>query len=172
MKTKLLLLAALVGFGASGVLHASDEAPSNVSITFENSENYSDIRDGFTSTKKGEEANLKAIEHYVKKQAKKYLPEDQKLEITFTNIDLAGEFEPWGKAGMDDVRIVKGIYPPRIDLNFKVTEASGSIVKEGTRELRDLNFMMNLRINNDDRLRYEKTLIDDWMRKDVRPEKS
>ena len=43
---------------------------------------------------------------------------------------------------------------------------------KGEHKLRDLSFMMNLRLNNNDPLRYEKTLIDDWMRKDVRPTKS
>lgn len=171
MKTKLLLIAALMGFGVTGALHADDDTDANVQITFDHSEKFTDIRDGFTSTKKGEQAYLDQIEDYVRKQAAKYLPEGHTLAITFTNIDLAGEFEPWGKAGMDDVRIVKGIYPPRIDLSFKVTDAAGATINEGERELRDLNFMMNLRINNEDRLRYEKTLLDDWMRKDVRPSK-
>ena len=171
MKTKPFLLAALVGLSASGVLHASDDAATNVSVSFDQPENYSDIGDGFNSTAKGKAANLEGIKQYVQKQAKKYLPADQKLEITFTNIDLAGEFEPWD-ATMDDIRIVKDIYPPRIDLQFRVMDASGKVVREGERKLRDLSFMMNLRLNNNDPLRYEKTLIDDWMRKDVRPTES
>ncbi len=171
MKTKTYLLAALVGLGASAVLHASDDAATHVSVSFDQPENYSDIGDGFPSTEKGAAANLEGIEQFVQKQAKKYLPTDQKLEITFTNIDLAGEFEPWG-ATMDDIRIVKDIYPPRIDLNFRVIDASGHVIREGERKLRDLSFMMNLNLNNNDPLRYEKTLIDDWMRQDVRPTKS
>ncbi|MBE34893.1 MAG: hypothetical protein CMI16_04960 [Opitutaceae bacterium] len=171
MKTKTFLLAALVGLSALGVLHASDDAATNVSVSFDQPENYSDIGDGFNSTAKGKAANLEGIKQYVQKQAKKYLPADQKLEITFTNIDLAGEFEPWD-ATMDDIRIVKDIYPPRIDLQFRVMDASGKVVREGERKLRDLSFMMNLRLNNNDPLRYEKTLIDDWMRKDVRPTES
>tara|TARA_Y100000385_G_scaffold165998_1_gene172015 strand:+ start:1075 stop:1590 length:516 start_codon:yes stop_codon:yes gene_type:complete len=171
MKIKTFLLAALVGLSALGVLHASDDAATNVSVSFDQPENYSDIGDGFNSTAKGKAANLEGIKQYVQKQAKKYLPADQKLEITFTNIDLAGEFEPWD-ATMDDIRIVKDIYPPRIDLQFRVMDASGKVVREGERKLRDLSFMMNLRLNNNDPLRYEKTLIDDWMRKDVRPTES
>ncbi len=171
MKTKTYLLAALVGLGISGVLHASDDAATNVHISFDQPDNFSDIRDGFTSTEKGKAAHLEGIEQYVERQAKKYLPADQQLEITFTNIDLAGDFEPWG-AGMNDVRIIKDIYPPRIDLRFRVIDASGNVIREGERKLRDLSFMMNLRLNNDDPLRYEKTLIDDWMRKDVRPTES
>lgn len=171
MKTKTFLLAALVGLSASGVLHAKDETPSNVKISFDRPENFSDIRDGFTSSEKGQAANLEGIEKYVQKQAKKYLPADQKLEVTFTNIDMAGEFEPWG-ADMNDIRIIKDIYPPRIDLSFRVTDQSGAVIKEGERQLRDLSFLMNLRLNSQDPLRYEKTLLDDWMRKDVRPTQS
>jgi len=173
MKTTHIVIVAIIGLGASsGIMYASDssEGDQNVHIEFADPENYSDIRDGFTSSEKGEAAHLEGIEQYVQKRAKKYLPADQKLEITFTNIDLAGDFEPWG-ADMDDVRIVKDIYPPRIDLQFRVRDAKGNVIKEGERKLRDLSFMMNLRLNNHDPLRYEKTLIDDWMRKDVRPTK-
>ena len=174
MQTNHIVIAAIIGLSVSSwTVFAADESEgdSNIHITFTDSENYSDIGDGFTSTEKGAAANLEGIEQYVQKQAKKYLPADQKLEITFTNIDLAGEFEPWG-ATMDDIRIVKSIYPPRIDLQFRVKDASGNVIREGERKLRDLSFMMNLRLNNNDPLRYEKTLIDDWMRKDVRPTKS
>ena len=54
----------------------------------------------------------------------------------------------------------------RIRLGGMVEE--GSVVKEGTRELRDLNFMMKINIHRDDALRYEKALIKDWVRKDLK----
>ena len=41
------------------------------------------------------------------------VPEGDKLTITFTDIDLAGDFEPWRGPQWDEVRIVKAIYPPR-----------------------------------------------------------
>ena len=78
-------------------------------------------------------------------------------------LKLAGE--PWRGPRFDDVRIVKDIYPPRISLSFRLTDAEGNVVKEGKRELRDLAFMMKINMSfRDDSVRYEKALLDDWLR--------
>lgn len=175
MKTNHIVIAAIIGFGASSaVMVAADDAKNDqkVLVEFVDAEKFSDVADAFTPTEKGQAANLEQINHYVQKRAAKYLAEDQKLEVTFTNIDLAGEFEPWGQGGHDDIRVVKGIYPPRFDLSFRLMDGEGNVVKEGTRELRDLGFMMNLRLNNSDPIRYEKTMLDDWMRKELKSAKS
>ncbi len=96
----------------------------------------------------------------------------QKLTVTFTDIDLAGDFEPWrGSEGMD-IRIVKDIYPPKMDLEFKLTGADGAVLKEGKRQLRDLAFMAKLSINRNDMLRFEKALLDDWLKEDFPRAKS
>jgi hypothetical protein len=60
---------------------------------------------------------------------------------------------------------VKDIYPPRISLVFRLTDAEGNVVKEGRRELRDLSFMMKITMAfRDDPVRHEKALLDDWLR--------
>lgn len=58
--------------------------------------------------------------------------------------------------------MVKEIYPPRIQLAFRLTDAAGDVVKEGGRELRGLRLMT--RGFADDTLRHEKALLDDWLR--------
>ena len=174
MKTNQIVIAAIIGLSvSSGVMIAADDAKSDqrVYVEFENADKFSDVGDSWAPTELGQAANLERINHYVQNRAVKYLAADQKLEVTFTNIDLAGEFEPWGQGGNDDIRIIKGIYPPRFDLSFRLLDGDGKMVKEGKRELRDLAFMMNLRINNSDPIRYEKTLLDDWMRKEFKPSK-
>lgn len=171
MKSTLVILAAALGLGPVGLMKAADApaADSRVQVTFSNPDKFTDVRDASMPTKKGEAATLDMIRQYVEQKAVRYLPEGQKLNVTFTNIDLAGEFEPWRGPNMDDVRIVKDIYPPRIDLNYQITDASGKVLKEGKRELRDLSFMMKISIRRDDPLRYEKDMLDDWMREDIRP---
>ena len=70
---------------------------------------------------------------------------------------------------MDHVRVIKDHYPPRIDLDFVLRDASGAVVAEGARELRDMGFMQRAgAAMNSDALRYEKQLIDDWLRRDLR----
>ena len=59
------------------------------------------------------------------------------LDVRMTNIDLAGEFEPWRGPQFDRVRIMREIYPPRVALEFRLTDAGGAVVKEGQRVLLD-----------------------------------
>jgi hypothetical protein len=78
---------------------------------------------------------------------------------------MAGDFEPWRGPRFDDIRIVKDIYPPRMNLAFRLTDAEGTVVKEGKRELRDLSFLMKITMSfRDDPVRHEKALVDDWLR--------
>ena len=87
-----------------------------------------------------------------------------KLTVTFTDIDLAGEFEPWRGPQFDEVRIVKDIYPPGFKFAYTLTDANGKVLKEGTENIRDMNFQMRLLIDTNDTLRYEKDILTDWMR--------
>jgi len=60
---------------------------------------------------------------------------------------------------------VKDIYPPRMVFSFRLTDAAGNVVKEGTRDLRDMGFMMKISMGfRDDSVRHEKAMIDDWLR--------
>ena len=85
---------------------------------------------------------------------------------------MAGDFEPWRGPQMTDVRIVKDIYPPKVDLEFRLTGADGKVVKEGKRQLRDLAFMMKANTAANDNLRFEKALLDEWLRADFPRAKS
>ncbi|MDE2316203.1 MAG: DUF3016 domain-containing protein, partial [Xanthomonadaceae bacterium] len=90
----------------------------------------------------------------------------ERLAIVVTDIDRAGNFEPWRPYPMSEVRIIKDIYPPRIDLRFQLFDASGKVIREGTRKLRDLGFMSDsIATSSSDNLRYEKALLDRWLRK-------
>jgi DUF3016 family protein len=101
---------------------------------------------------------------HLRYRAERILPPDDRLKVTFTNVQLAGTYEPWRGPRWDDVRIIKNIYPPRIDLKFTLTDASGAVVKEGERQLRDPAFMQRGTLNETDPLRFEKRMLDDWLR--------
>jgi len=173
MKTsRLLLLSALMLTGA-GVLRAFDptKPAARTEVVFFEPQNFTDVRDSNLGSAKGRDATLAELKSYLVAQARPYLAPGQTLNVTITNVDLAGEFEPWRGAAFNDVRIVKDIYAPRIDLALKLTEADGRVVKEGKRELRDDSFMTNLMINNSDPLRYEKRLLADWLAREFQPVK-
>lgn len=152
----------------TGSLFAGDaEKPAgNVSVSFHEPEKFTDARSSFNSdTDKG---YLQTITQHLQQTAAKRLAAGQKLEITITDVDLAGDFLP-GRPNMQDVRVVKEIYIPRVKLTFKLLDAEGKVVKEGERKLSDLNFMMNPGIiGRNEPLFYDKALLSDWIAKEFK----
>ena len=109
---------------------------------------------------------LAGLKEHLVKQAATMLPADQKLVINVTDVDLAGWYDPRQLASRER-RIVTESHPPRIDLDFRLLAADGTVLKEGQRNLRDYSFMTspNLGYQND-YLRYEKTMLDDWLKQE------
>lgn len=167
MKTLCIILTGLPLIAGSLVTAAQSDAKAapRAEVVFDHPEKFSDVKDDSFGTEKGREAILEQLRDYIQNQAQYYVAPGQTLTITFSDIDLAGDYEPRGGRS-DDIRIVREVYPPRMDLSFRLTDASGAVIKEGTRRLRDLNFMMALNVNREDPLRYDKNLLDDWLRKE------
>ena len=112
------------------------------------------------------DANLSNLRAHIVGQAASMLPTGQKLFVSVTDVDLAGEFEPW-QLYSREVRIVRERYPPRIDLRFKLVGPDGAVIKEGERSLRDPGFMSGPSFGyGGDNLRYEKVMLDAWLEKD------
>jgi hypothetical protein len=110
---------------------------------------------------------VETLAEHLRKQASKQLPEGQKLDVTITDIKRAGDYEPWHGPNFNDVRFMRDIYPPRISLQFTVTDASGQVIEQGERKLSDSGYLFNSSLpSNTDPLRYEKRLLDDWVRRE------
>jgi hypothetical protein len=167
MKTFRLTLSALVGLAAVvGVQAADAKSSPRAEVNFSEPEKFADAADGQRGSDYGRDANLAELRDHIVRKANTYIPEGQKLVVTVTDVDLAGEIEPWRSPQLQDVRIIKEIYTPRIDLSYKLLDAGGAVVKEGKSQLRDLTFMMNINPNRNDPRIYEKALLDDWLRKE------
>jgi hypothetical protein len=171
MKTKQLLLFALIGAvpGLAGT--AGGSAPSDVrtEVAFFEPEKFTDVRDSLRHSDVKATGYLERLREHIVKQTPRFVPPGYSLAVTFTDIDMAGEYEPWLGPDFSDIRIIKDIYPPRAVLNFRLVDPEGNIVQEGRRELRDTAFLMrgNFGFRNDP-LRYEKAMIDDWLRAEFR----
>ena len=112
---------------------------------------------------------VRQLAEYVRKRAAPQLQPGEQLEVTLTDIRRAGRFEPWHGSRWDSTRIIRDIYPPRIELEFARTDADGRVIAEGARQLTDMAFMMGASpMNSSDPLRYEKRLIDDWLSREFR----
>ena len=167
MKAKTLLVTSL-GLFISGVLWAADatKPATSVDVVFIQPGEFTDVsRDGYASGR-DQDGILSDLKAHVEKMAHQYLKEGQVLSVRFTDIDLAGGFEPWRGHQYNDIRIVKEIYPPRMDLEFKLTSAEGKIISEGKRQLRELGYLSRMVLPNNDPMRFDKQMLEDWMRRE------
>ena len=172
MKTKNAILAVLLSAGALLAADADKTKAGKVTVIFDHPENFTDVKDAYMPTDKGRDAILDQIKQCVETQGASCLGSGQTLEVKFTEIDLAGEFEPERGPQFMDVRIVKEIYAPRFDLEFKLTGADGKVISEGKRKLRDLNFMSRLTLPSSEPLRFEKDILKDWLRGEIKSPKA
>lgn len=135
---------------------------SRISVVFIEPEKFSDARR--SALEPTSPAVLRELESFLIDTAARYVPVDMKLDIRVTNIDLAGDFELFRGPQADRVRITKGLYPPRIALQFRFVDASDETVMEGERSLTDLNYQQRAAYPKENDLRYEKDLLRDWLR--------
>jgi DUF3016 family protein len=163
MKT-LRLFSSILGLAAALSLHAAGSAAPRTEVIFDHPEKFTDVKDSDLPTDKGRDAILANIRDFLVHRTESMIPEGDKLTITFTDIDLAGDFEPWRGAQYDNVRIVKAIYPPAFKFTYSVTDPSGKVVREGSEDIRDMNFQFRVTIDASDPLHYEKDILDDWAR--------
>jgi len=149
---------------AAAFVHPAFAARANVE--FEKPETFTDAGRPFPESARTE--SLPLLREHLVKEAAQRLPADQTLSVWITDVDLAGQYEPGG-SGVRDVRIVKEIYPPRVELRFRLARADGSTVKEGKRSLRDFGFLSGGGpADRTDNLRYEKAMLDRWLAEEFR----
>jgi hypothetical protein len=91
------------------------------------------------------------------------LPDGQTLRIEVTELELAGELEPFGRFHQD-VRVLRGRADwPRISLRYSLSDGSRTLAS-GDADLSDPNyFFRSLRASYSGALGYEKRMLDDWV---------
>ena len=162
VRTSVVALA--LGLAVSGAAAAQD---SRVSVVFDHPEKYTDLKTSCVSGDADTRALTGELARFLQEAGARRLADGQRLEITVTNVDMAGDIESWRGPGRCDLRIVKDVYPPRIDLTFRLLGADGAEVRAGARQLRDSNYLTSAAPVTADHLRYEKALLRDWLQKEL-----
>lgn len=138
-----------------------------VSVAWANPAEFSEITASGNRQAAAQGDWLVQLAQYMRKQAARQLPPGYRLELVIEDIKRAGQYEPWRGVGAQDVRIIRDLYPPRMTVRFRELDASGKVVAEGRRQLTDPAFLVNSGMVNDtDPLRYEKRMIDTWLRRE------
>lgn len=94
----------------------------------------------------------------------KQLPANQQLNITVTEIDLAGRVEP-RRNTLRDIRILRGGADwPTMQLKYALEEG-GKVIASGDSSLNNMDYMHGInRYRSSDLLRYEKPMLDNWFK--------
>lgn len=140
-----------------------------VAVRWEDPQTFSEIRYSRNTSESRRGNWVEQLAAHLRKQAQPRLAAGERLEVTITDIDLAGEYEPWLGPQFYDTRLIRDLYPPRIALRFKRVAADGTTLAEGERRLSDPGFLMSSSTtgSSSDPLRFEKHLIDRWLRREL-----
>lgn len=111
---------------------------------------------------------LNNLDRFFSKETRRFFEEGVVLEMKVTQLDLAGDFEPWHGTAGHDVRIVRSIYPAYITFEYRLLGENGEVLQEGEEKLSDRlmgQSMASQFLSRSESYPYVKSLVRDWMRK-------
>jgi hypothetical protein len=159
----------LFALAAVASLAASAQSPPQVDTRFENPKRFTDFRVDRWRDSRQTQALAEDLRGWIAHEAPRFLPAGSKLTVVVTDVDMAGEFEPWHRTDARDIRVVREIYPSRVSLAFSLADDSGRVVKEGERKLTSTFLFSGSLFGGDGPLRYEKVLLRDWLSREFGP---
>lgn len=165
MNTKLFTVITTTVLAASGIAFAGPEdgAKAAAQVAYNEPEKFTDFRMSESYLKSDAEALQKELNRAIERSAENALPPGYVLNIRFTDIDLAGDVNPYQRVNLRDVREYRGVFPPRLTFDYTVTDAAGNVVASGSERLEDMAYDMRMRMPNTDYTRIEADLLRDFI---------
>lgn len=142
----LLLLVPLCGLAA-------------VNVTQTEPRRYTDIGYGHSDMNR----NLSVLERHLKAEGARCLRAGENLDLQVFDVDLAGRDEWWHRPGQD-LRVMREVTWPRIELGYIWRDARGTVIDEGREWVTDMDYLQHSAIARTeiDSLAYEKRMLRDW----------
>jgi hypothetical protein len=103
-------------------------ANADVTVQWVSPENFKDPYYSNVKSEKSRQVILDDLQKFIVEQASRSLKEGQNLSVSVTDVDLAGEFEPWTKDS--DVRHIRPTYFAYIAFGYTLTGADGKVIKQ------------------------------------------
>jgi len=147
------------GLGLLLLLISTAAAHADVTVGFVQPERYTDAGNyGYDA-----ERNLRALERHLTTQGSRCVKTGETLELRILDVDLAGRNEWWHR-GAYDLRVMRDITWPRIDVEFVWRDAAGTVLDEGRERVADLTYLWRSAYvrGDSDTLPYEKAMLRDW----------
>lgn len=178
MKNKTMLLIIIIasmammspiGAHDAADAHHSISPTSNLILSFETPERYTDLRAAGESQVRFQTRTLEGFQRIFVELAAE-LPVGYSWHVTVTDIDLAGEVNAIG--GSEAIRMVHPSYPPRIEFNHQLLDEQSQIILGGDETLQDLSFMQRppRPAQRHHGLQHEYTLLKRWFERQVMPQ--
>jgi len=133
-----------------------------VTVEWVSPENFKDAYSSSIKSDKSRQVVLDDLQKFIEAQASAELAEGQNLKISVTEVDLAGEYEPW--IGNGDMRIMRDTYFARIDFTYELSDAAGTIVKQGSAKLVNKLIAKPVMPDRDEMEPYLRDSIREWFR--------
>ncbi|TVL50602.1 hypothetical protein AYI98_08055 [Shewanella algae] len=172
MKIRYLLLAAALTSGSALAADKVDEKPvtesGKVKIEWQSPKDFRDIKSASELQSRYEKRLFETLTKALDKDVSSSLKDNQKLELTVTDVDLAGDVRPTFGATANDIRVVKNVYPPKISFSYRLLEGD-QVVVAGDEKLTDMQFLDHVDRINSDSFRYEERMLKDWFQKTLKP---
>jgi hypothetical protein len=149
---------------AGALLPALAAAQPAIEVRFTDPTRFTDLR--YTTSDDAHDAADLADElrRYLERRAPVYVPAGKRLAVVITDVDMAGELRPSAGGSVYMLRrMIRGIYPPRVDLEFRLVAADGTVEREGRRELRNNAFLYGKYAHQRAPLVHEKALLERWL---------
>lgn len=166
MKTNIFtVIATTVAIAAAPAAFATKGNASKAAaeVAFSEPENFADFRMSHFYSDSDAEVLQKELSRQIERSAGAYLPPGARLSIRFTDIDLAGDINPFHNTRLNDVRIYKSVYIPRMTFDYAVTDAAGTILASGNERLVDMAYDMRLRMPGREYTRIEADMLRDFI---------
>ncbi|MCP4413655.1 MAG: DUF3016 domain-containing protein [Gammaproteobacteria bacterium] len=134
-----------------------------VEINWIEPDKYRDIDSGNSNKKRFHKRVFETLEKQFKDQVTK-LPEDYKMKISVTDVDLAGDVR---FATGDGIRLIKKIYFPRMHLTYELLDKEQKSLAAAEIKINDMGFLQSIRSVSRKNvfLYYERKMIGDWFNK-------
>lgn len=151
-------LAAAAVLAALLVAPLAAQAAGQVQVRWIEPEKYADAGRGAFDR----ERTLEALAAHLQSLGRR-LPAGQTLSLEVTDLELAGELEPFSRLH-DEVRVLRGRADwPRMSLRYTLSEGSRTLAA-GDAQLSDPNyFLRSLPVGLRGALAYEKRMLNDWV---------
>ena len=133
-----------------------------VKVTWQDPDEYTDIREGFSYTRSGFRKHVFTVFEKFLADRAALLPEGQKLNMTVTDLDLAGET----RFNFDEIRIIKREYIPRMKFSYQLLDKSGKELASGEESLKNMGMSHTyLTKPSEDQFKYEFDMLNSWFKK-------